>query len=512
MITETYDVIIIGAGMGGLSAGAYLTKAGKRVLVLEHYVVPGGYAHEFTRGYFSFDVSLRALDGIAPGSLIYPVLSDLGLLNTLKFRRLNPFYTAHFPEHTISVNADYLAYEAQIIDHFPHESVGIRSLIDAMIQVYQEHRRYNLDREAQRTADSITKDYPNLYAATMMPWATFMQQHIKDPQLQAIFSIQWNYLALPPSQISAAIFILRWVSYHIFGAYYPEDGVMTLSWALARTIKDHGGQVQYRQTVKAIDIREGEAVAVETDKGQRFTAKTIISNANVPDTMLNLVGESYLPAAYVEQVQALTPSFSNIIVYMGLDRDLQAEGWLHHDFFISNNYDCETSYQAVQTGNFDQADLAITYYNVYYPTCAPKGSSVVSLYHLAPWDYANQWGTGGDLSHYQHNEQYQTVKEHLVTSMITRAEEYIPRLRDSIRYQETATPLTNLRFSCNPGGSFSGSPMTVDNTFSQRMKPTTPIPNLFLAGAWVSEFGISSVMLSGRTAARLTLAYLGETG
>jgi prolycopene isomerase len=112
------------------------------------------------------------------------------------------------------------------------------------------------------------------------------------------------------------------------------------------------------------------------------------------------------------------------------------------------------------------------------------------------------------MTAYQHNESYQQLKEELVAKMFERVEPYIPGFRDSIVYQEVATPLTNVRFSLNPGGSFAGSEMTVDNTFHHRLRSITPVPNLFLTGAWVSDFGISSVLMSGRTAARLAQAYL----
>jgi prolycopene isomerase len=510
MMTQKYDAIIIGAGMGGLSAGTYLAKAGKRVLVLEHYVVPGGYAHEFTRGYYSFDVSLRALDGVTPGSLVYPVLSELGLLDAIQFNRLDPFYTAEFPDHTITVPADYMHYEAVLIQQFPHEATGIRKLVNAMINVYHEMRRMVLDCEQGRRSpmEPVSNDYPELFAAMQQTWQDFLQQYISDPKLQAVLSVLWNYKALPPTRLSAAIFILRWVSFHMFGAFYPSDGVMTMSWALARTIKDHGGQVQYRQTVNTIEMQNGKATAVVTDRGDRYEADLIISNANAPDTILKLVGREHLPAEYVQKVEAVKPSLSNLIVYMGLERDLKAEGWNHHEYFLCPGYNAEETYEAVLNGRFDEADLAITYYNVYYPTCAPRGGSVVSLYHLAPWEYGDQWGTGGDMTAYQHNESYQQLKEELVAKMFERVEPYIPGFRDSIVYQEVATPLTNVRFSLNPGGSFAGSEMTVDNTFHHRLRSITPVPNLFLTGAWVSDFGISSVLMSGRTAARLAQAYL----
>lgn len=508
-MAEHCDVVVIGAGIGGLSAACYLAKAGKRVLVLEQYVVPGGYAHEFTRGYYSFDVSLRFVDGLTPGSIVYPVLKDLGVLHHVRFKRLDPFYTAHFPDLTIAAHADPLEYEASFIRLFPDEARGVRQLIDAMIQVSTEMRRYVADGDLgwRQPDDPVSPDrYPNLFAAMQQTWSDFMGHYLHDPRAQAVFSVLWNHMALPPTRLSAAIFILRWVSLHIYGAYYPEEGVMAMSWSLAKTLKEYGGQILYRQTVNRIETHNGRAVAVETEKGLRVEADVIISNASPPATMLNMIGRDALPPDYVRQVESLVPSLSSVVVFLGLERDLVAEGWTHHELFHCTGYDSSASYQAVLDGAYDRADMAITCYNLAYPTCAPKGGSVVALWGLASPDYADQWGSGGDLKSYQDNPNYRELKQHMIDTFLQRVSPYLPTVNTAILYQEVATPLTNMRYSLNPGGSFCGSEMTVDNTFAKRLAAQTPVPNLFLTGAWVSAGSISAVLLSGRDTARSVLA------
>ncbi|MCA9934268.1 MAG: NAD(P)/FAD-dependent oxidoreductase [Ardenticatenaceae bacterium] len=514
MATEKFDVVVIGAGLGGLSAAGYLAKAGKRVLVLEHHTVPGGYAHEFRRGKYRFEVALHALDGAGPGGWAYPTLRELEVLEQVKFERMDPFYTVRFPKHEVVAYADPMKYEAELIRHFPAEAAGIRQLFSAMMQVFFEVRRFMEDGELGRrpSLHEMPAHYPHMLGAMGQSWGEFMDQYIQDPELQGAISTLWAYYGLPPSQLNAATFIFPWVSYHLFGAYYPEGGSMAMSRALEATLKKYGGEVRYRQTVTGIEVVDGMATAVTTEKGLRVEADLIISNANAPDTLLKFVGKEHLPASYASKVaDALAKSATgSLVVYLGLERDLLAEGWPHHELFLVETYDVEKDYEAMQNGRFEQTGIIISHYNQADPGCAPEGGSVVTLTTLAPWDYANQWGTGGNLEKYGQNPQYLELKQAAGEALIDRAEAVIPGLRDAIKYVEIGTPLTNYRYSLNPGGSIYGSEQSVENMYLNRLSEKTPIPNLLLAGAWVNGGGMSAALLSGRSVAQRAKAYLDE--
>ncbi|MCB0046231.1 MAG: NAD(P)/FAD-dependent oxidoreductase [Caldilineaceae bacterium] len=510
MREESFDVVVIGAGLGGLSAAGYLSKAGKRVLVLEHHTVPGGYAHEFRRGRYRFEVALHAIDGLAPGGWAADILEELGVTSAVRFNRLDPFYTVQFPEHTITAHANVFRYEQELIRHFPHEAEGVRKLIDAMQQVYWDVQRFSIDGEMKRRPPmaGIPAAYSHMISAMGQSWGEFMDAYIADPQLRGVFSTLWGYYGLPPSRLNASTFILPWVSYHLFGAYYPEGGSMAMSRALEQTILAHGGEIRYRQTVNRIEIRDGKAVAVETEQGLRITADAVVSNANPKDVMLKFVGKEHLPSEYGEKIAGDAPAVSNLVLYLGLDRDIRAEGWPYHELFVAEDYDIEGDYAAVMAGDFDRAGMVITNYTESDPGCAPDGGSVLVAMTLAPWDYADQWGTGGDLTSYGKRPQYLELKQDAADRLLTRLEERLPGLRASIKHMEVATPLTNYRYSLNPGGSIYGSEQTVENMYMGRLSEKTPVDNLFLTGAWIIGGGMSAALLSGRSVARRVEGYL----
>ena len=245
------DAVVIGAGLGGLSAAGYLASAGRKVAVLEHHTVPGGYAHEFKRRGFRFEVALHALDGAGRGGWLEPMLDDLGVLDRVDFTEIDPFYTARFPDFEITVPADLSAYVRELKQAFPAEAAGIDGLFSAIGRVAVDIVRYGEDRRsgARPTPTEMIERYPDMAQAFSQDWQTFMETYLGDAQLQAVVSTLWGYFGLPPSKVSAGLFCLALHSYHTTGAWYPKGGSQAMSRAIVEGIVEHGGSVHFRNRV-----------------------------------------------------------------------------------------------------------------------------------------------------------------------------------------------------------------------------------------------------------------------
>jgi prolycopene isomerase len=504
------DVVVIGAGLGGLGAACYLAKEGHRVVVLEHHSVPGGYAHDFTRKGFTFEVALHAMDGVAPGGWVYPVLRDLEVLDRVTFRRLDPFYTASYPEHQVTAHADPLAYEAELVRLFPDQAEGFRSLIDTMVGAFAETRRFQEDGELgiRPGFSDIPARYPRMVEAMATSWEQYLGRFVDDPKARAVFSTLWGYYGMPPSRLNAATFVLPWVSYHFFGAYYPLGRSMAISRALEDYLLEHGGEIRYRQTVDHIEVSDGLAVAVSTEQGLRVETDAVVSNANPRDT-ITFIGLDNLEDDYIKAVTDPIPSLSNLVAYLGVEGDLQEAGWPHHEHFVFETYDLEEDYRNAMEGRFADTGMVVSHYSTVDSEAAPLGSSALVAMTLAPWDHAGQWGTGGDLEGYRRNPAYRAAKDEAGKALIDRVERLVPGVTGAVRVTEIATPLTNWRYSRNTHGAIYGSEQTVDNMYLGRLPAKTPMDNVFLAGAWVTGGGMSTALMSGRATSRRVTRYLG---
>jgi prolycopene isomerase len=504
-------VVVVGAGLGGLSAAGHLQDLGHDVVIVEHHSVPGGYAHNFTRRGYRFEVALHALDGMEPGGWAYPMFKTLGAFDSIEFHRLDPFYTVSFPDFEVDVSTEIPEYVSAVADVFPDQRGAVTELFEAIKAVGHDMAKFASDRRSGTRIEQVEMpaNYPAMSMAFASTWQQFLDRFELSDEVRALVSTLWGYLGLPPSKLSAGQMALTLLTYHSSGAWYPVGGSGAMTKAFARKIIDGGGQIHYRNDVISIEPEGPMAVTVTTHKGLVVHAKAVVSNAS-PQRTIDMLPAGSVDESFTESVGVERAALSNLVVYLGLDKDVAAEGWVHHEFFDMPSYDIEAEYEAIMSGDFANAGMIVSNYTIADPGCAPDGGSVLSLTSLAPWDYADVWGTGGDLDGYSKNEEYLRVKDAAGDVLIDRLAKRIPGLREAIVVKEVATPLTNVRYAMQPGGSIYGREQTVMNQMNRR-RPKTPVPNLFLAGAWVGGGGMTACVGSGKSAASAVDRYLGRT-
>jgi len=316
---KTRHAIVIGAGLGGLSSAAYLSKNGFKVDVFERNPHPGGYACSFVRGRFEFEAALHELSGIGPPDNrggCYKVLEGCDVARRVEFLPIDDFYTSIFPDFTRTIPHGWEAAEEAYCEQFPAERKGISRLMKQMRQLMRE---ISLLSKASSPLDMLT--FPvkgsHLIGSMGLTTAQALNREISDPKLKALFCDIWGYYGLPPSRLSWQLFAVANASYIEHGPYHVKGTSQALSNAFVAAIEENGGKVHLRNGVKKIKVAGGKVTGVVTDEGETVNASYIVSNANPITACYDLIGKENVPASYLKALAEGHVAISTYNVYMG---------------------------------------------------------------------------------------------------------------------------------------------------------------------------------------------------
>jgi phytoene dehydrogenase-like protein len=484
-VDTNWDVIIIGSGLGGLTAAARMAKAGLRVLVLEQHVFPGGYAHHFlrkvrgTKIVYDFDVALHQTGNLAPGRGMHRVLGELGVLERIGLNRFDIAYRTRGPAHDLQIPADADAYEALLCECYPERAAGVRDLFATLRKI------------DGGDGEGLSEDAAAAMGLTLQQ---LIEQHVRDERIASIFSTLWGYLGLVPSQLCAFTYAMMWCSYHFGGCFYVKGGGQALSDAFVSVIEENRGQVLLRTEVTGILTAGGRVVGVETAKRGSFRAPAVVSNAAAPLTFEALLDRPELAEADRKTAAALPIACSIHQAYVGIRGDAAKLGLRDRGAFHNPTYDLDAEWAALERGDYRSQGWLVGNHNLADPGHEPPGRSIL---HVSTLSDGRLWT---DLD----EDDYRERKRELEAYLIDRLAESIPDVRERIEICETGTPHTMKRYSSNPFGSIYGYAYTPDSHSIHRPQPRTSVPGLYLAGAWTfPAAGFTGTMISGHHTAGL---------
>jgi len=470
-MTEKYDVVIIGAGIGGLVCGCYLAKAGLKVLIVEQHDKPGGCCTSFERKGFKFDVGVHYMGSLREGGMLFQILKELELLDRIDIITNDPIDRIITPDKNIFIRKDKNKTKEELIAHFPQEKEHIENFFNFILQ----------------------KDFLSIVTRTKKTtFSKLLDSFFKDCKLKAILSIPLGNLGTSSYYASALASIIIYREFIFDGGYYPKGGVQTFPNLLARRFTEYGGNLLLSTEVIKIVTAKKKISGVTLANKKFISAKFIVSNADATLTFEKLLD---CKSREVKLTRKLRTSPSAFIIYLGLNKELNIQP-KHYTAWHFSTYDIEKCYNEqtdiINSPNIDY--FLCTFSSLVDPTLAPHNKSVVRI--LVGAKYANK-------------HIWDSHKENIYKKIMKKVNYVIPNIQDCIEIKEIATPCTINKFTSNRDGALFGWASTLNQIDRNIFPLYTSIENLYLVGHWVTsglgQGGIAPTALSGRFTARMLI-------
>jgi phytoene desaturase len=289
----TDHVVIVGAGLGGLSAALRLAGAGRKVTVIERESVPGGRNGLLNKDGYSFDTGPTVL---TMPDLIQDAFSCVGeeLKDWLELLPLKPLYRAFFHDgSTLDVHAETGRMQEEIRNVIgAQEAAGYGRYVDFVTKLYKLEMNDFIDRNIDSPLNLLTPNLARLVAlGGFRRLAPKVNQFLKDPRTQKVYSFQAMYAGVSPQQALALYAVIAYMD-SVNGVFFPKGGMHALPRALAGAAAKHGVDFRYNQTVTTVEHSGGRARAVITKDGDRIACDALILNPDLPVAWRELLGET----------------------------------------------------------------------------------------------------------------------------------------------------------------------------------------------------------------------------
>jgi len=505
-MAKQYDVVVIGAGNGGLISAAVCAKAGLSTLLLEKHNIPGGCATSFRRGRFEFEVSLHELCDYGPDDNPGDVRKLFeGLGAQIQWIPVPDTFRAIIPGPS-GYDVTMPVGRQNFIDRMESYVPGSRpSMIDffALIDDVRKAMDYTAANAGKADPEVMKRDHPNFLKAGAYSVNKVLKALKIPKKAQDILATYWGYLGADADTLSFVHYSRMLDLYLERSPYIPKNRSHEISLALEKRVRDFGGDVWYNTEATRILTEGGRVCGVEV-KGKKIPCKRVISNVIPHVVYANMMDESVIPTAEIKKANAREFGSRGFVVYLGLNKSAEELGIKDYTVFLTDYADSvknRKSMGSIASNNMQATNCL----NVINPDASPAGTSIIYITSIYTED---AWRNVAP-------ENYFKVKNQLARRFVEGYEKAAGiKISDYIEEAEVSTPLTFARYLGTPQGTIYGYLAQSWDGLLQRLQTMyteNTVPGLrFCGGHSVRLLGYSSSYLSGDLAAKLTMKDIKE--
>ena len=478
----TDNVVIVGAGLAGLSAALRLAGAGRKVTVVERESVPGGRNGLLNKSGYSFDTGPSVL---TMPDLIADALACVGedIKDWLDLIPLKPLYRAFYDDGSqLDVHSDTNQMREEIAKTIsPAEAVGYGKYVDFVTKLYKYEMKDFIDRNIDSPLNLLTPNLARLIAlGGFRKLSPKVNQFLKDPRTQKVYSFQAMYAGVSPQQALAIYAVIAYMD-SVNGVFFPKGGMHAVPRAMAAAAQKHGVTFKYNSTVTAIEKSNGRATAVITESGERITCDVVVLNPDLPVAWRDLLGGQPRSVKRLKY----SPSCATLLIGSSKKYDHLA----HHNIHFGKSWAGVFDELIKKKTLMSDPSILVTLPSKDDPTLAPAGKS--SYYVLFPTPNLTAYIDWKKIGPRYRDEMIKALEDRGYSGFA-----------DSIEVEHLTTPL-----DWQKQGMEAGAPFASAHTFFQT-GPFRPrnlakgYENIVFAGSGTQPgVGVPMVLISGRLAA-----------
>jgi len=494
MNVNRYDVIVIGAGMGGLTAAALLARKGWKTLLIEKENQVGGYVVSFKRNGFTFDATGAFVGGCQEGGEFYRILKEMGAHEEIEFipidhiRNIYPGFEVHLHP------GGFRSYAEALFNLFPKEGKGLKTYLSLVERIGEEIKSYSEITMIQKIFFPFY--FRNLVRFHRSSHQTILDNLFRGEEIKT--ALHTLPVTEPPSRLSFLFVAILINKALIDGVFYPKGGMGKIPEAMANAFRQAEGKLHLQREAEEILIKDRRVDGIRTKDGKTFQSSLVVSDVN-PNLLVKMLPFEFRKP-FDEKIRHFEYSLSCFILYIATDLNLRGMG-LPYFTYLCSNYNLEEEDRMLQRGEIPQNPaMMVSIPTILDPSLAPPEQHILNVLIKVPYHYQGKWG-GEDFEKYRH------IKEEFSQKILQQLEsKLIPGLRNHLLFYEAATPLTLERYTGNEMGAMYGLASTPQLIGDLRPPNQTPIPGLFQVGHYTRpSHGIIGTSLSGSFAAKAIL-------